>query len=71
MKTFQAKSLRGIYKMYRNWVVKGKDTPLNVELEFTLDESSNLVTVEVLGENITDKDDSPSLYDRGGDDGKE
>lgn len=66
MKTLQARSLRGIYKMYRNWVVKGKDTPLNVELKFTLDESSNLVTVEVLGENIIDRDDGPSLFDKGG-----
>lgn len=67
MKTLQAKSLRGIYKMYRNWVVKGKDTPLNAELEFTLDENSNLVTVKVLGENIIDKDDNdgPSLFDKG------
>lgn len=63
MKTLQAKSLRDIYNMSRKWIVKGKDTSLNVELKLTLDESSNLVTVEVLGENIIDKDDSPSLFD--------
>nr|DAG82690.1 MAG TPA: hypothetical protein [Caudoviricetes sp.] len=63
MKTLQAKTLRDIYNMSRKWIVKGKDTPLNIELKLTLDESSNLITVETLGENITDKDDSPSLFD--------
>lgn len=62
MKTLQVKSLRDIYNMSRKWIVKGKDTPLNVELELTLDESFNLVTVEVLGENIVDKDDGLSLF---------
>lgn len=62
MKTLQAKSLRDIYNMSRKWIVKGKDTPLNVELKLTLDESSNLVTVEVLGENIIDRNDEPSLF---------
>lgn len=63
MKTLQAKTLRDIYNMSRKWIVKGKDTPLNIELKLTLDESSNLITVETLGENIVDKDDSPSLFD--------
>lgn len=72
MKTLQAKTLRDIYNMSRKWIVKGKDTPLNVELKLTLDESSNLVTVEVLGENIVDKkDDGPTLFDQGGDNDKE
>lgn len=72
MKTLQAKTLRNVYNMSRKWIVKGKDTPLNVELKLTLDESSNLVTVEVLGENIVDKkDDGPTLFDRGGDNDKE
>lgn len=71
MKTLQAKTLRDIYNMSRKWIVKGKDTPLNVELGLTLDESSNLVTVEVLSENIIDKDDSPSLFDLGGDNDKD
>lgn len=64
MKTLQAKTLRDIYSVSRKWIVKGKDTPLNVELKLTLDESSNSVTVEVLGENIVDKsdDDTPSLF---------
>lgn len=71
MKTLQAKSLRDIYNISRKWIVKGKDTPLNVELKLTLDESSNLVTVEVLGENIIDKDDGPSLFDQGVNNAKE
>lgn len=71
MKTLQAKTLRDIYNMSRKWIEKGKDTPLSVELKLTLDESSNLVTVEVLSENIIDKDDEPSLFDQGGDSGKE
>lgn len=62
MKTLRVNSLRRIYKMYRNWVIKGKDTPLNVELEFTLDENSNLISVEVLGENIISKCKEPSLF---------
>lgn len=66
MKTLQAKTLRDIYNTSRKWIVKGKDTPLNVELKLTLDESSNLVTVEVLGENIVDRDDEPSLFEQGG-----
>lgn len=66
MKTLQVRTLRDIYSMSRKWIVKGKDTPLNVELKLTLDESSNLVTVEVLSENvvdIADEGDGPSLFD--------
>lgn len=66
MKTLQARTLRDIYSISRKWIVKGKDTPLNVELKLTLDESSNLVTVEVLSENvvdIADEGDGPSLFD--------
>lgn len=57
MKTIQVRTLRDFYNMTRKWIVKGKDTPLNVELEITLDESSNLVTVKVV----------PSLFDGEGD----
>lgn len=71
MKTLQAKTLRDIYNMSRKWIVKGKDTPLNIELKLTLDESSNLITVETLGENIVDKGDIPSLFDLGGDNAKD
>lgn len=68
MKTIQVRTLRDFYNMTRKWIVKGKDTPLNVELEITLDESSNLVTVKVLGdENIVDNDDIPSLFNGEGD----
>ena len=64
MKTSQAKTLRDVYSVSRKWIVKGKDTPLNVELKLTLDESSNLVTVEVCNEQTVDrKDDGPSLFD--------
>lgn len=78
MKTSQVKTLRDIYNASRKWIVKGKDTPLNIELKLTLDESSNLVTVEslsfiveALDENIVDKDDEPSLFDLGGDNDKD
>lgn len=68
MKSIQVRTLRDFYNMTRKWIVKGKDTPLNVELEITLDESSNLVTVKVLGdENIVDNDDIPSLFNGEGD----
>ena len=67
MKTIQVRTLRDFYNMTRKWIVKGKDTPLNVELEITLDESSNLVTVKVLGENIVDNGDIPSLFNGEGD----
>ena len=74
MKVLQARTLRDIYNMSRKWIVKGKDTPLNVELKLTLDESSNSVAVEVLAENIVDSRDEcdgPPLFDLEGDDGKD
>lgn len=71
MKTSRVRTLRDIYNTSRKWIVKGKDTPLDVELKLTLDEATDLVTVEVLGVNIIDKDDCPSLFDKGDLDGKD
>lgn len=67
MKTIHAKTLRDVYNMSRKWIVKGKDTPLSKELNLTLDEDSNLVTVELGDEQIIDKNDEPSLFDSKGD----
>lgn len=80
-KCAQVRTLRDIYNMSRKWIVKGEDTPLDVELELKLDEDSNLVTVKVLGENIADAVPSSdhchhqpverSLFVKGVDDDKE